>query len=289
MSSTVPRTDSEAAGLLLHLAGPLQSWGEHSPFNQRDTARFPTRSGIIGLLSAALGRRRDQPIDDLASLSLTVRVDRPGVLLRDYHTVGGGLPAKATVTTAEGGKRQVEAATLVSHRYYLADAAFTAALVSEDAGLLRECAHALLAPMWPPYLGRRACPPASPLLIGEKPVSRPLDHLVHLPLRAAPPTGSSTATTPVDFYSDQPLHAISRSTHPTPSSAHDGRTPIGEVNDDPLDFSQHRRAYRARPLYQRTLDLPTDQHGGLGTDYLDALTTYLHQNAADFRQEAVAP
>ena len=41
-------------GLLLRLAGPLQSWGERSHFNERDTARFPTRSGVIGMLAAAL-------------------------------------------------------------------------------------------------------------------------------------------------------------------------------------------------------------------------------------------
>ena len=81
----------EPAGILLHLSGPLQSWGTHSAFNEHDTARFPTRSGIIGLLASSLGRRRGDPVDDLAHLSLTTRTDRPGVLLRDLHTVGGGM------------------------------------------------------------------------------------------------------------------------------------------------------------------------------------------------------
>ena len=52
-------------GLLLRLAGPLQSWGMLSHFNERDTARFPTRSGVIGLLAAALGIARDEPLDGL--------------------------------------------------------------------------------------------------------------------------------------------------------------------------------------------------------------------------------
>ena len=71
-------------------------------------------------------------------MSLTVRVDRPGVLLRDLHTVGGGLPANATVTTAEGKKRTGDTGTLLTHRTYLADAAFTAAVAfgRDDTDLL---------------------------------------------------------------------------------------------------------------------------------------------------------
>ncbi|MET7315254.1 type I-E CRISPR-associated protein Cas5/CasD [Streptomyces thermoviolaceus] len=278
-----------SAGLLLHLSGPLQSWGERSRFTQRDTARFPTRSGLIGLLAAALGRRRGQPVDDLARLSLTVRVDRPGVLLRDYHTVGGGLPAKATVTTAEGGKRKAEAATLVSDRYYLADAAFTAALTSDDTALLHQCAEALRSPTWPLYLGRRSCPPTPPLLIGDRPVAQPLTHLVHLPLAAPPPRDPKDATEPIAFYSDQPLHTLAPHSHPAPASAHGGRIPTGEITDDPVDLAPHRRAYRARPLYQRTLALPAHQHAGYGADYLQALAAYLRQHVADFDQEAVTP
>ncbi|WP_328965794.1 CRISPR-associated protein Cas5 [Streptomyces virginiae] len=42
--------------MLLRLTGPLQSWGTHSHFNERDTAAFPTLSGVLGLLACALGR-----------------------------------------------------------------------------------------------------------------------------------------------------------------------------------------------------------------------------------------
>lgn len=152
-------------GLLLRLTGPLQSWGLHSHFNERDTAAFPTRSGVIGMLASALGRHRGRPIDDLTRLHLTVRTDRPGVLLRDLHTVGGGLPGKATVTTAEGKKRPGDTGTLLTHRYYLADAAFTVALTAprtDDPTLLDRYADALRNPRWPLHLGRRSCPPEGP-------------------------------------------------------------------------------------------------------------------------------
>ena len=46
------------ATLLLRLAAPLQSWGADSKFETRKTNREPTKSGVIGLLAAALGLRR---------------------------------------------------------------------------------------------------------------------------------------------------------------------------------------------------------------------------------------
>ncbi|MGW4103915.1 type I-E CRISPR-associated protein Cas5/CasD [Streptomyces sp. NPDC004976] len=263
-------------GLLLHCAGPLQSWGHHSHFNQRDTAAFPTRSGILGLLAAALGRGREKPVDDLARLGLTVRVDRPGVLLRDLHTVGGGLSATATVTTAQGKKRSGDTTTLLSHRYYLADAAFTVAVTSPaQTDLLTTCEKALRAPRWPLFLGRRACPPAGPFLLAL--VDDALHHLVRLPLAAPTPRkGNTTAT--VDFLSDSPLDRL-----PLPdgveacdlaAAAH----PSTSLNDQPVTFHPTRRSYRARPLYRRTVTPPDDQWGGLGTDYLQTLGEYANRH-----------
>lgn len=82
------------ATLLLRLAAPLQSWGMDSKFETRKTNREPTKSGIIGLLSAALGLRRDETeeIEKLNQLRFAVRVDREGSLLIDYHTAGNSLP-----------------------------------------------------------------------------------------------------------------------------------------------------------------------------------------------------
>ncbi|MEW6316028.1 MAG: type I-E CRISPR-associated protein Cas5/CasD, partial [Pseudomonadota bacterium] len=75
--------------LLLRLAGPMQSWGTTSRFDQRDTGKEPSKSGVIGLLAAALGIDREVWNDELKSLSaltMAVRHDRPGVLKRDYQT-----------------------------------------------------------------------------------------------------------------------------------------------------------------------------------------------------------
>ncbi|MFW0768389.1 type I-E CRISPR-associated protein Cas5/CasD, partial [Trabulsiella odontotermitis] len=56
--------------LLLRLAGPLQSWGTSSRFSRRGTDRVPSKSGVVGLLAAAQGRRRTDPLEELLGLRM---------------------------------------------------------------------------------------------------------------------------------------------------------------------------------------------------------------------------
>ena len=143
--------------LALQLAAPMQSWGTRSRFTRRDTAQEPTKSGIVGLLMAALGRPRDDDacVQELATLRLGVRVDLEGTTERDYHTISNVASADAK-----------NSAGVVSNRYYLADAAFLAVLEGEPAQL-EELYHALLRPRWPLYLGRRSFLPSLPLVLPE--------------------------------------------------------------------------------------------------------------------------
>lgn len=133
--------------LLLRLAAPLQSWGVDAKFDRRGTERAPTKSGVIGLVAAALGRQRNESVEDLHALRFGVRVDRGGMLLRDYHT------AKS------------EKAAYVTHRYYLSDAVFLVGLEGDDA-FLTEIERALRNPAFPLFLGRRSCPPEGKLSLG---------------------------------------------------------------------------------------------------------------------------
>ncbi len=135
--------------LLLRLAGPLQAWGSGSKFNRRLSEREPTKSGVVGLVAAALGRRRTEPIDDLVRLRFGVRADQPGQAIWDYHTAH-----------TEDGKQ-----SFVSTRQYLADAVFLAGLEGGGA-LLREIDDALEKPVFPLYLGRRSCPPTGRVSMG---------------------------------------------------------------------------------------------------------------------------
>jgi CRISPR system Cascade subunit CasD len=136
----------------------MQSWGQRSRFNRRDTALEPTKSGIVGLLMAALGCPRDDDatVAQLARLRLGVRVDREGTLERDYHTV-------AAVPDAAGSN----ANTVISYRYYLADAVFLAVLEG-DQDLILKVHEAVARPYWPLYLGRRAFVPGRPLIPPEE-------------------------------------------------------------------------------------------------------------------------
>ena len=82
--------------LFLRLEGPLQAWGDQeSKFVIRRTAEAPTKSGVIGMLCAALGVSRSKASDGwlpkLCALRMGVRLDRPGVRWWDYHTVGAGM------------------------------------------------------------------------------------------------------------------------------------------------------------------------------------------------------
>lgn len=132
--------------LLLRLAGPLQAWGADSRFERRMTGREPSKSGVIGMLAAALGRRRTADISDLAALRFGVRLDQPGTLEHDFQT-------------ARGKK------SYVTYRYYLADAVFLVGLEGDDV-FLGEIEHALQYPYFSLFLGRRACPPTGKLSLG---------------------------------------------------------------------------------------------------------------------------
>jgi CRISPR system Cascade subunit CasD len=132
--------------LALTLAGPLQAWGSSSRFATRATDDAPTKSGVIGLLAAARGLRRTDPLEDLVSLRFGVRIDQPGELLRDFQTA-----------RSLDGRQSMP----LSYRYYRSDARYVVAL---EAGrdLLESLVDAVLNPVFPLYLGRRSCPPSEP-------------------------------------------------------------------------------------------------------------------------------
>ena len=158
--------------LLLRLASPLQAWGLDSKFERRGTMREPTKSGVIGILAAALGIERDQEdeLKQLSNLKYGVRIDQPGQLLRDYHI------AKAIKKSKED--------TYVTERYYLADAIFLAGMEGPDK-FLAELDEAVNAPIFPLYLGRRSCPPVGRVSLGLRD-STLEDALYNEPWQASP-------------------------------------------------------------------------------------------------------
>jgi len=139
--------------LLLRLAGPLQSWGGSSRFTRRLTDAAPTKSGVVGLLAAARGLRRSDPLEELLSLRFGVRIDQPGRIEEDLQTA-----------------RSVDGchAYPLTHRFYLTDAVFLAG-VEGPCSLISTLNDAIRCPVFPLYLGRRSCVPQPPFDLGIRP------------------------------------------------------------------------------------------------------------------------
>lgn len=169
------------ASVLLRLAGPMQSWGVSSKFEKRDTQHFPTKSGIVGMVANALGLDFADDIGPLAALSLVVRMDRPGTVIRDFHTAGTAYPSGAGGWISASGKVDKSQAKL-SDRMYLADAVFTAALGDADDELAAAIAEALRYPARTLDLGRHSCPPSAPILIAISP-DDPMTSIARLPFQ----------------------------------------------------------------------------------------------------------
>lgn len=125
------------ATLLLRLAAPLQSWGMDSKFETRKTNREPTKSGVVGLLAAALGIGREEPdkLSPLNQLRFGVRVDQEGEFLVDYH-----IARKAEKTRKA---EELKITPYTTYRYYLSDAIFLVGLESQDDVFLQEIVQAL--------------------------------------------------------------------------------------------------------------------------------------------------
>lgn len=161
--------------LAVYLDAPLQSWGYQSRFDRRTTLSWPTRSGIIGMIAAAMGIGRGDRdgLSRFHAIGMTTLILGPengkrnsGSRLMDFHTVGGGYDTKkerqSMPRKASGGTP----ATVVSHREYLQDARF-GVLLSGPSEFLEEIRSALENPKWGIFLGRKSCIPASPVCQGQ--------------------------------------------------------------------------------------------------------------------------
>ncbi|MEQ4195814.1 CRISPR-associated protein Cas5 [Streptomyces sp. YIM 103828] len=216
--------------LLIRLAGPLQSWGITSRFAPyRDSHSRPTKSALIGMCAAAMGLPRSMPLQEptgrtatrpgrptvlgeLARTVFGVRADRPGVQVRDYHTVGAGryplrprdlildhrraaavsadldgdtgdrfgqhslkdwygAPKKIAADPVSGAlvSGELTRSSLITERWYLADASFLVGLQHEDEEFLASVGRALEHPQRLLWLGRKSCPPSGTLSLGVFP------------------------------------------------------------------------------------------------------------------------
>lgn len=172
--------------LVARLAGPLQAWGADATHRIHRTHATPTWSGLLGLTRAALGHGRDHDlaeIDWLRALDMAIRVDQPGIIASDFHTISQ-LPAgytrfdgigagqlgliprgNAPITRGNQANRWMGGTTYLTERHYLHDATFLWLTQGPEEHLHR-LATALTEPRWALSLGRKACPPTQPFVLG---------------------------------------------------------------------------------------------------------------------------
>jgi CRISPR system Cascade subunit CasD len=220
--------------LALQLAGPLQSWGVAGRFARRTTASAPTKSGVLGLLAAALGRARDADLSDLAALRFGVRIDQPGTRVRDFQTAHHATTGRSMP---------------LSERYYLADAVFVAAVEGHSA-LVEELYNAIRTPHYLPYLGRRSCPPARPVELGLR------DGSLEDALRAEAWQASRWYMRG-DRRESVPLDLLIEPDAQDGSAAHS----TDLQRDQPITFDPHHRRYEMRAFRIATAEVANPYRG----------------------------
>lgn len=163
--------------LRLWLEGPLQSWGDRSLFSQRETRAYPTKSGVTGLLFAAMGLKgaQEKRLAELADLRMEVfALDRehqqPTVALEDFQMIGNGYDDSdpwevLMIPKTSEGKKAVNGGAKLTYRQYLQDASFVV-LFEMPQAMAEQAEAALKNPVWDLYLGRKCCAPSQPIYFG---------------------------------------------------------------------------------------------------------------------------
>ena len=191
--------------LVLRLAGPAQSWGS-APYAVKATEGVPTRSAILGLIGAAFGAARGELPDWLHDTGILARVDRPGQVVVDLHTIinppadvgvsrtrqrfaasAGTDKGSAAHTVSKGDGKGWDTNAMITRRAYLADAEFIIAISHPDPEKLDTIAAAFDEPKFMLFLGRKAFAPAFPFNLGVH-TGAAHDLLGSLPTSARPGT-----------------------------------------------------------------------------------------------------
>ena len=150
-------------GFILHLQGPMMSYADKGFGQLREEGEAPSRSAVIGMVAGAMGLERGS--ERLLELHNELRVHvaqiSSGALLVDYHTVltAGYKEMDPTRLRREGAKGN----PTLTWRSYHCDTHFMAFVESSNQELLDECSRALHDPVYTAFLGRRSCPPSTPL------------------------------------------------------------------------------------------------------------------------------
>lgn len=180
--------------LLLRLDAPLMSFGGVLVDQINPVDRFPGCSLLSGLVANALGWDHadvDRIADLQRRLRHAARWDAAPERIMDYHTVDLGQSfMQDTGWTTRGhreerGKGAATSGTHPRYRYYWANGCATVAMTLLDDGAAPDLAtieSALRRPARPLFVGRKACVPAAPVLLGRREAGSLRDALEAEPL-----------------------------------------------------------------------------------------------------------
>lgn len=172
-----------ASFLVFTLEGPMASWGDTAPGEQRGSWSRPSKSAVIGLVAAALGLRRTDEAALSAlhhGLGFAVLIERAGRPARDYHTAQA--PVEAALNRFRKIRHRTPATrgeelscddlnTTLSQRTFHVAPCYRIALWPRDnfdGASTDAIAEALTRPALQLYLGRKAFPlsrPPAPLSV----------------------------------------------------------------------------------------------------------------------------
>ena len=155
------------------LYSPLASWGDIAVGGERRSTRHPSKSAIIGIIAAAIGikRNEEEKQQELSgNIGFGIKLVNPGIILKDFHTAQ--VPDQNKKINFYTRKDEItlnplKLNTVLSRREYYCDSLSIVAIwikneLKSDISLSK-IKTALEKPFYHLYLGRKSCPPASPL------------------------------------------------------------------------------------------------------------------------------
>ncbi len=179
----------------LYFSSPMQSWGmKEFWYDLRRTEAAPTKSAVTGMIGRCMGILFDDE-EALAKISDSFEIattfmfeeesrpigsykivekkpitfanrmtDDQNVYIKDYIEKGIAKGFRA----GKGGIKMVNGAvaTQMLTKDYLMDEKLGVTIEGSEE-FLKEVRNAFLRPHWQPYLGRKCCVPAGPIIRGE--------------------------------------------------------------------------------------------------------------------------
>lgn len=138
------------------------SFGSAGAKQERATDSYPGKGLALGLLGAALGKKRDDPWHDLSKgWGFAVMTVKAGHRIEDYHTVA--TPSSGNQYNTRLDEAEASDYTVETWREYISDGYFVIALWGLSDQDLEDAVSALVWPTFEVFAGRKSCPLSLPM------------------------------------------------------------------------------------------------------------------------------